>query len=262
MKKHLSLAISVAVMCLFSGYAAICSAQPPVAGGYKPASVKNADVVAAANFAVESRKDESKSATLKLDAILKAETQIVQGTNYLLSLRVSEGGKLGDVQATVYRDLQQQFTLTNWESKSSIGSVAVVPIKPFDKAAFQAALLSGTWEYGGDINKFVANGKVIQRVITVKAEASKEFEFQNGEIDFVGVIDDNMLKGTQVFYSGVKMRSECPGLSSTKINADLTLSADGKTITVMRDDPVLLYATCQWTNENRPRVQETMNKQP
>jgi hypothetical protein len=121
--------------------------------------------------------------------------------------------------------------------------------------------LSGTWDYGGDLNKFVVNGKIVQRVLTELSEFTiKNLEIKVGDIDFVGVIQGNVIKGTHTLYMSPNSRERCPGLPSTRVKAELTLSADGKTLNIVRDDPHLSWDTCQWTLEGRPRVAEQMTR--
>ena len=107
----------------------------------------------------------------------------------------------------------------------------------------------------------MVNGKLVQRVLTVLAESTiKNFEIKVGDTDFVGVIQGNVIKGSQTFYLDSESRTRCPGLSSTKINAEFTLSADGKTFNVVRDDPYFNWDTCQWTLEGRKPVVEQMTR--
>jgi hypothetical protein len=92
-------------------------------GGYFEASVTNARVVEAANFAIKAeqnamqeRKD-AQPASLVLVEILGAQQQVVAGTNFRLKLtvRVNEAERVAEV--VVYRKLSGEYKLTSWTWK-------------------------------------------------------------------------------------------------------------------------------------------------
>jgi hypothetical protein len=83
-----------------------------VVGGYSKTTVDDAQVIAAAEFAVA---EESKKGTkFVLKSITAAETQVVAGTNYKLRILVDDNGTEKTVAIVVYEDLQQTRTLTSW----------------------------------------------------------------------------------------------------------------------------------------------------
>ena len=89
---------------------------PPVVGGYQKASIEDADIRAAADFAISAAPKK-----VKLDKIVSARQQIVAGVNYSLCLSVKPdriglltGGKL--VAARVFRDLNRNYQLTSWQN--------------------------------------------------------------------------------------------------------------------------------------------------
>ena len=86
-----------------------------IVGGYKSVAVDDESVVAAANFAVS--KEEETTEGIDLDAILKAERQVVAGTNYRICLRVKLGDDSQVVEAVVYQDLKGAYTLKSWTPK-------------------------------------------------------------------------------------------------------------------------------------------------
>jgi hypothetical protein len=88
-------------------------ASPP--GGYSPISVKNKSVIAAAKFAVLEQSKKGKA--IKLSSITTAYSQIVAGTNYQLELKVEEAGVARQATVTVYEDLKQVLSLTDWTWK-------------------------------------------------------------------------------------------------------------------------------------------------
>ena len=87
------------------------------AGGYVKASVNDAKVKAAANYAV-SVKAKERNEKLTLQAIKKAETQVVAGINYHLCMAISvpqNNGEILYIDAVIYQNLQGQYKLTSWE---------------------------------------------------------------------------------------------------------------------------------------------------
>ena len=96
-------------------------------GGYKSVSVSDAGVKAAADFAIE-LKSADYDAEIRLENILKAETQTVAGTNYRLCLEIyvpseteGEDGVGLTVQTIVYRNLQGEMKITSWNDESDCG---------------------------------------------------------------------------------------------------------------------------------------------
>jgi len=100
---------------------AACAQQPaqeplPIVGGYQKASIDDADIKAAADFAISAAPKK-----VKLDKIVSARQQIVAGVNYSLCLSVKPdkiglltGGKF--VAAKVFRDLNRNYQLTSWQN--------------------------------------------------------------------------------------------------------------------------------------------------
>ena len=87
----------------------------PIVGGYQKASVDDADIKAAADFAISAAPKK-----VKLDKIVSARQQIVAGVNYCLCLSVKPdkiglltGGRF--VAAKVFRDLDKSYKLTSWQ---------------------------------------------------------------------------------------------------------------------------------------------------
>jgi hypothetical protein len=82
------------------------------AGAYREVPVDDKAVIAAADFAVETHSKKEKSA---LDKIVKAESQVVAGTNYrmLLSVRIDGGTRMAE--AIVWQKLDRTLELTRWK---------------------------------------------------------------------------------------------------------------------------------------------------
>lgn len=128
--KKLNLRFAIALLALLFVTAGNAFAQDvPMVGGFKTVSVTDQAVVYAANFASK-KIGESKGIDLKMESILKAEQQVVQGMNYNVFFRstyVSEGKRYQTcLNARVYRSLQNVFTLSNWKAFECPVSVPMV----------------------------------------------------------------------------------------------------------------------------------------
>lgn len=130
MKKNLrALVIIAALQLVLGATSGVLAQQVPIVGGYAETSSANAEVVAAARFAVraERRKEHTH---ITLVSIEHAEQQVVAGMNYRLRLKVRVRNQTQDVTAVVYKNLQQRYSLTSWDvadnhAGSSSGGVAV-----------------------------------------------------------------------------------------------------------------------------------------
>jgi hypothetical protein len=89
-----------------------------ITGAYGDADVTDTEVVAAAKFAIATKK--KKDPMLKLVSIEKAQQQVVAGMNYALCLKVhGKGDKAGKnhlVHTVVYHDLKNKMSLTSFET--------------------------------------------------------------------------------------------------------------------------------------------------
>ncbi|HNQ15414.1 MAG TPA: cystatin domain-containing protein [Pyrinomonadaceae bacterium] len=120
MKSTFRFVFLTVAMIVALGAVSVCNAQDDddEAGGYVTARVNDANVVAAANFAVRERGRTSGTA-VRLVRINSAKQQVVAGMNYELCMQV--GVKSGQnqesvyfVTAVVYQDLKKVFSLTSW----------------------------------------------------------------------------------------------------------------------------------------------------
>ena len=104
-------------LCASTNYAQ--QENPPLAGGYSDASKTDAEVIAAAKYAVKTQA-KKEHAKIKYIAVTQAEKQVVAGMNYrlCLSVEVVEKGKkkpeTKTIQTVVFKNLQQKFSLTDW----------------------------------------------------------------------------------------------------------------------------------------------------
>ena len=93
--------------------------QGLMVGGYKPVAADDAQVTAAARFAVAAQGKKENHA-IKLLAVETAERQTVQGANYRLCLKVETEDTDNNVDVTehvkvvVSQNLQRAYTLRSW----------------------------------------------------------------------------------------------------------------------------------------------------
>ena len=92
-------------------------------GGYREIDKADEGAATAADFAVKAQ-SEKKEMTYKLVSIEHAETQTVAGINYRLCLKIGYHKQDDDVDTTefvrvvVYRNLQNQYSLTSWTEEN------------------------------------------------------------------------------------------------------------------------------------------------
>lgn len=125
MRKSSRWALGVVVLSLAFGCASVVAAQQ--VGGYKPADTNDQQVVAAAEFAVNTRK-EQEGGPLSLVSIKSAEQQVVAGMNYRLCLEVKAadetdaGVESQSVLTVVFQSLQRKYELKSWEEATCGGA--------------------------------------------------------------------------------------------------------------------------------------------
>lgn len=116
MKKNLQITIMLAVLGVFFACATTSFAQ--MVGGYKSAPVDDEAVVAAADFAVSDHSEKNEVSLIVVN-ILKAERQVVQGTNYRMCIEVKVADEDNEetqfVLAVVYQDLKRSYKLSSWK---------------------------------------------------------------------------------------------------------------------------------------------------
>lgn len=110
------------VLLTLFGTTHLSFAAQPLCGGYSEASVTNAEVIAAAKFAVEyfdASRDSDRPVSLV--EILKAEQQVVAGMNYRLRLKVRLNGEERGLEAVVWWQAwnkTEPYRLTSWTWKN------------------------------------------------------------------------------------------------------------------------------------------------
>lgn len=120
MKRSLTL-IAILSVALFVFTWALASAQRT--GGYREIDKADEGASTAAEFAVKAE-SEKKEITYKLVSIEHAETQTVAGINYRLCLKIGYHKQDDDMDTTefvrvvVYRNLQNQYSLTSWTEEN------------------------------------------------------------------------------------------------------------------------------------------------
>ncbi len=122
MKINIRTALVLSVFAVVLTLASSSFAQP-VVGGYRAVANDDKGVVAASQFANDAQSKISKT-EIAILAIVKAERQIVAGSNYRLCVRFNESGEnTRYAQTVVYVDLQNKYKLTSWD-ESKCGEAA------------------------------------------------------------------------------------------------------------------------------------------
>jgi hypothetical protein len=83
-------------------------------GGWTQADTFNEDVQEAARFAVQKQAVLTQSRLIYKD-VLTAQTHIASGLNFQLKVSVTEQELPRYAKVTVWRNLQSQYTLTQWD---------------------------------------------------------------------------------------------------------------------------------------------------
>jgi hypothetical protein len=124
MNKSLRITFILVALCVVFGSVA---AQAQRAGSYREIDKEKeedreawAEAQAAAEFAVKAQ-GEKQNVTINLVSVEHAEQQVVAGKNFKLCLKVevsddSSESAAEEVSVVVYRNLQQQYSLTSWEA--------------------------------------------------------------------------------------------------------------------------------------------------
>jgi hypothetical protein len=105
----------IALSISLYGARSVSAQSVPVAGGYTRTSTSSGEVVSAARFAARER-ILTQSAVIFVASIKSAEVQVVAGRNYRLVMTVWISGKLQEVRVVVYKNLEQEYSLTSWEA--------------------------------------------------------------------------------------------------------------------------------------------------
>jgi hypothetical protein len=121
MKNPLRSVILMVGVSIVFGSVAVGFAQRT--GGYKEVANDDAEVAAAAEFAVKAQ-GEKHEMTYKLVSVEHAEQQVVAGINYRLCLKVEYRKEGADedttetVRVVVYKNLQRAYSLTSWAQEN------------------------------------------------------------------------------------------------------------------------------------------------
>ncbi|KAH7545330.1 cysteine proteinase inhibitor 1 [Ziziphus jujuba] len=97
------------LIALLLPFMAVAARSKALVGGWSPLkNLNDPHVQGIAEFAVSEYNKQSK-AELKLDKVVKGETQVVSGTNYRLVLAVKNGAKSERYQAVVWEKPWENF---------------------------------------------------------------------------------------------------------------------------------------------------------
>ncbi|HEX8745960.1 MAG TPA: cystatin domain-containing protein [Pyrinomonadaceae bacterium] len=150
MKRSLLITMSlIALSMSLYGVRSVAAQSLPVAGGYTRTSPGSAEVVSAARFAAREL-NLKKGDLFFVDSVKSAEVQVVAGLNYRMVITMWAGGKLQDFKVVVYKNLEQEYSLTSWEAVSEpkgdpVGLPSIYsnsPIEQLMKALDEAYSLS------------------------------------------------------------------------------------------------------------------------
>lgn len=106
--------IFLLVFCCLVFAAASASAQEMMTGNYRPVNKNDAQVKAAAKYAITAEAKRVKRG-ISLVSISKAEQQVVAGMNYRVCMKVRDGRKTRWATAVVYRHWKGTRSLTSWD---------------------------------------------------------------------------------------------------------------------------------------------------
>ena len=136
MNNNLRILLFIAVFGIIFGCASNTFAQtaPPIkVGAYDEIEPTNADVIAAANFAVKMQAKKQR-ANIKLVAVNYATRQVVAGMNYQVCMNVETTDRKTkiaapqNVQAIVYRNLGGKYKLTSWTVAACTDAAPNTPV--------------------------------------------------------------------------------------------------------------------------------------
>ena len=151
-------------------------------GGYKVISKSDAAAVAAADFAIEAQSEKSEK-SYELTDLVKAERQVVQGSNYRLCLEVSaDGSDTFYVQALVYVDLKGNKKLSSW-ADSTCGDTAgaAAPVaKPIIVGGFRQASKTDAQVVAAAKFAIDAQSKKVENEFTVNEIVGAETQLVQG----------------------------------------------------------------------------------
>jgi hypothetical protein len=118
MKTSLSLTPLLVAGGLLLGTVCPSQAAEQIVGGYSEASITNAEVVAAAQFAIKAQAAiPEQKIIITLVELLSVRQQVVAGMNYRLRIKVKFDGKVKEAEAVVWRKLTGEHELTSWTWK-------------------------------------------------------------------------------------------------------------------------------------------------
>ncbi|XP_057377755.1 uncharacterized protein LOC130699429 [Daphnia carinata] len=118
MERPTAVLFLLAVAVLTVEGVSITKRQVGFVGGFSPAKVDDPDVLKMADFATTAVSASTNSGPVKLLKIVKAETQVVAGTNYKLNLELSSGANAAPLPCEVVI-FDQPWTNTRKMIKSS-----------------------------------------------------------------------------------------------------------------------------------------------
>lgn len=221
MKTNRNSALMLSAFAVILTFAAAGFAQGVVVGGYKVVAKTDAAVVAAADFAIEAQSEKTEK-EYTLEEIVKAERQVVQGTNYRLCMEVSaDGSDTFYVQAVVYVDLKGNRKLTSWADSScgEAGAAAAV-VGPIMVGGYRKASKTDAQVVSAADFAVGAQSKKTDSELTVGEIVSAETQLVQG-MNYricmsVNVEGDEPLMVTALIYQDLKRNYKLSGWTPAK----------------------------------------------
>lgn len=115
MKKAEQNFLGLIIICFLIGGLSGASAGQ-IVGNYRKIMKTDTGLITAAKFAVKQEKRKKENRRLSLVSIERAESQVVAGRNYKMCIKVINNGKIENVNALVYLNAQNKYSLTSWKT--------------------------------------------------------------------------------------------------------------------------------------------------
>ncbi len=272
MKINIRTAFVLSAFAILLTFASISFGQP-IVGGYKAVANNDKDAKAAADYAVDTQATKAKKDLDLLD-VVKAERQIVAGTNYRLCLKIDEDrNDMSYVQAVVYRNLQNKYELTSWKVSTCGGTSAAAKtdgFKPLEKDHAGAGLAADFAVK--EKSKTMKPGYMLEEV--VKAEMKEGTGSKIGSGDFRDCLKVSLNRNSSFVQAVVSMdqynnfklisweNSKCGGdryspVEKTHPGAGLAADFAVKEESNVMKTPVELVSIVKAETESGPRMGST-----
>jgi hypothetical protein len=158
------------------------SASSQMVGGYKPIAV-NDWVTSVGTYALGKVSAETKK-NIELLEVVKAERQVVQGSNYRLCMQVALAGSDDDfhIQAIVYQDLKNNYSVTKWVATDCTAvPKAAAPVAPPIVGGFKRANTADAQVIAAADFAVNARSEQLETAMSVASIVSAEYQMVQGK---------------------------------------------------------------------------------